>query len=90
MNWTQALTQEQLDANHLAGENYITWLMETLGKHGGNKNYMLAKAMCLQAAPSYQVGLQYYKDNRSKRVIMTSFQPLKDLPYEASQAYGDQ
>lgn len=24
MNWTQALTQEQLDANHLAGENYIT------------------------------------------------------------------
>lgn len=44
MNWTQALTQEQLDANHLAGENYITQLMETPGEHKGNEKPLLATA----------------------------------------------
>lgn len=33
-----------MDANHLAGANYITQLMETPGEHRGNENPVLATA----------------------------------------------
>lgn len=33
-----------MDANHLAGENYITQLMETPGEHRGNEKPVLGTA----------------------------------------------